>query len=120
MRRAAGIRAQIAALNESKGRIELVGKVIGAAAVEGERRDGGERVLLAHEPAKTGLHAPDSDQRASRHTVAAFDGIEECRILRLHALAARDDRRAAALVHELRKGELEALLSASARMVALL
>ena len=68
-------------------------------------------MLLAQEAAETGFHAPDRDDRAGRYAVAVFDRIEEGGVLRLHLLAARNDRLAATLLHELVEREFEALLA---------
>ena len=73
----ARIGAQVAALDEVQCRIELIGEIVGAAAVKRQRRDGRKRVFLAHEAAETGFHAPDRDDRAGRDAVAALDRIEE-------------------------------------------
>ncbi|MNT02103.1 hypothetical protein D3C72_1365910 [compost metagenome] len=85
---ALGVDVQRAAANELKGRIELLGEIIRTAAVEGKRRNGGKRMLVAHEAAKTGFHAPDGEQRTSRHAVSAFDGRKQSCIVLLHGLAA--------------------------------
>ena len=110
VRCAARVRAQVAALDEGQRRVELVGEIVGTAAVEGQRRYSRQRVFLAHEAAETGFHAPDRDDRAGRNAVTVFNGIEESGVLRLHLLAARNNRLTATLLHELAQRQLEALL----------
>ncbi|MDT4836330.1 hypothetical protein FQZ97_700210 [compost metagenome] len=92
--------------------IKLLGEIVAAAAIIGERCNCRKRVLLAEIGTKAGFHAPDSEQRTGWNAITLFDCSKERRILLLHRTSALDDRVCAALLHELLEGKLEALLIA--------
>src|SRR5690606_23812434 len=112
MHRAYRLRAEVALIDELESGIELAGEVFGTAAVIGQRCDSRQRVLLAEIGAEAGFHAPDGDQRAGRNAITLLDRREESGVLLLLGAAALDDGVRAALLHEVFKGELEALLIA--------
>src|SRR5690606_28713517 len=92
--------------------IELVGEIFAAAAIIGERRDSRQSVLLAEIGAEAGFHTPDHEQRTGWNAITLFDRGKESCVLLLLCPATLDDGIGAALLHELFKGELEALLVA--------
>lgn len=69
-----GLRVQITFGDELERGIELVGEIFRTTAVIGKGRNSRQRMLVAHIAAKTGLHAPDRNQRAGRNAETALDG----------------------------------------------
>src|SRR5690606_2670065 len=96
---------------ELQGRDDLAGEEFRAAAVISQRCRGRNDVLVAEEAAKIGFHAPDRQQRASRHAVAFFDLRKQLRVLLLDLTALAHDLRRATPFHELVQRQLEALLA---------
>ncbi len=92
--------------------IKLLGEIVAAAAIIGERCNSRKRVLLAEIGTEASFHTPDCKQRAGRNAIALFDCSKERCILLLHRTSALDDRVCATLLHELLEGKLEALLIA--------
>ena len=75
-------------------------KEVRAAAIIGQRHDGRNGILLAHGGAEAGFHAPDGQQDAGRHAIAALDLVEQSRVRLLQRAALGDDRGRAAALHE--------------------
>src|SRR5581483_1536387 len=110
--RAALARGDDPAIDQLQRRNELVGEIFRPPTVICKRRNRRERVLVAMLRAERRFHPPDRDQRSRRDAIFLLDRGKQRRMRLLHGAPARRDRGAAALDHELLKGQLEAALTA--------
>src|SRR3981081_4102853 len=88
-------------IDQLQGRIELLCEILRPPTVIGERRNRREHVLISTLASKAGLHAPDGDERARRHTVALLNGSKQRSLRLLQRASTRDDGRGAPLGEEL-------------------
>src|ERR1700687_3987329 len=100
------------AIDQLQRRIKLLGEVLRAAAIVGERRDRREHVLISALASKTRLHPPDGDERARRHAVALLNGSKQRSLRLLQCASTRDDRRGAALGEKLVERQAKTSLAA--------
>lgn len=112
MHGAAGACRESSIVDQLERGVKLIGEILRPPAVIGERRHGGERMLIAMHRAETRFHAPNRQERARRHAIAALDRGEEGGLRMFELAPARDDGRGAALRHEGFQREMKTLLAA--------